>query len=94
MTIDGFQTLTTGTDGAAPAAEEEHWIRQAQLADNGQDIDGQQQRNLVLLFGPTAVGKTTEVKMQAIGRDKKVVYQKRGKQVVGWVYRPKGRFNR
>ena len=61
---------------AAVAAEEEHWIRQAQLADNGQDIDGQQQRNLVLLFGPTAVGKTTEVKMQAIGRDRKKLYTK------------------
>lgn len=46
----------------------EWWQEQYQKMINGEEYEGQQQRNLVLYFGPTAVGKTTKVKMNVMGR--------------------------
>lgn len=53
-----------------------YWQRQATLEDEGKPIEGQQQRNLELFFGPTAVGKTTLIKMEVLGRKKESLYTK------------------
>ena len=45
----------------------------------GEEFTGQQQRNLVLLFGPTAVGKTTHVKKEVYGNKKEDLYTKNGR---------------
>lgn len=44
-----------------------YWQEQYQRRQRGEEIEGQQQRNLKLYFGPTAVGKTTEVKLHVMG---------------------------
>jgi len=60
----------------AEAAERIYWVEQAMLEDNGLPTQGQKQRHLELYFGPTAVGKTTKIKMDVIGRREERLYTK------------------
>ena len=62
----------------AKVEEKEYWKKQYQLKQEGMPITGQQQRRCVLFFGPTAVGKTTEVKMIAYGEYEEELYEKAG----------------
>ena len=52
----------------AKDAEIEMWKREYEKMMNGEEFTGQEQRKCVLYFGPTAVGKTTKVKMEVMGR--------------------------
>ena len=53
-----------------------YWQEQYAKRQRGEDIEGQQQRKLVLYFGPTAVGKTTEVKMKVMGELQSPLFEK------------------
>ena len=66
----------------AKVEEKKYWKQQYQLEQEGLPITGQQQRRLVLFFGPTAVGKTTKVKMIAYGEYDEELYEKGGEQQV------------
>ena len=59
--------------------EKQYWIDMYEKEQRGEEFTGQQQRNLVLLFGPTAVGKTTWVKKEVYGNKKEDLYTKNGK---------------
>ena len=52
----------------AKDAEIEMWKREYEKMMNGEEFTGQEQRKCILYFGPTAVGKTTKVKMEVMGR--------------------------
>lgn len=45
-----------------------YWAAEAAKQDEGLPIEGQRQRHLELYFGPTAVGKTTAIKIEVKGR--------------------------
>ena len=62
----------------AKAQQKEYWKKQYQLKQEGLPMTGQQQRRCVLLFGPSAVGKTTEVKTTAYGEYDEELYEKAG----------------
>lgn len=47
--------------------EQEYWVEQLAKRNRGEKIEGQKQRVLELYFGPTGVGKTTEVKLKILG---------------------------
>ena len=51
----------------AKDAEIEMWKREYEKMMNGEEFTGQEQRKCILYFGPTAVGKTTKVKMEVMG---------------------------
>ena len=52
----------------AKQAEIEMWSREYEKMMNGEEFTGQEQRKCVLYFGPTAVGKTSKVKLEVMGR--------------------------
>ena len=60
----------------AQRAEREFWREDARREDAGEEPLGQQQRKLVLLFGPTAVGKTSAVNREVQGRRELGLYKK------------------
>lgn len=60
----------------AEKEEMEYWKEQARLRREGLAIQGQQQRHLELYFGPTAVGKTTQIKLEIIGERGERLYTK------------------
>ena len=60
----------------AKQAEIEMWSREYEKMMNGEEFTGQEQRKCILYFGPTAVGKTTKVKMEVMGRMKLRLYEK------------------
>jgi len=51
----------------AKEAERAYWREQVAIRKAGGVMQGQQQRHLELYFGPTGVGKTTEVKAKVLG---------------------------
>lgn len=57
-------------------ADIEYWSGEAEKEDKGEKVTGQQQRHLELYFGPTAVGKTSKVKTQVMGRLKERLFEK------------------
>jgi len=63
----------------AKEKEKQYWIDMYEKEQRGEEFTGQQQRNLVLLFGPTAVGKTTYVKKEVYGNKKEDLYTKNGR---------------
>ena len=63
----------------AKEKEKQYWIDMYEKEQRGEEFTGQQQRNLVLLFGPTAVGKTTYVKKEVYGNKKEDLYTKAGR---------------
>lgn len=60
------------------AEELAYWKEQYRREQAGESFQGQQQRELVLLFGPTAVGKTTHVKKEVAGRFDEMPFEKEG----------------
>lgn len=70
--------VATAARIAAEAKEKEYWREQAKRRLAGEDIQGQEQRHVELYFGPTAVGKTTEIKLKCIGIDDCSLYTKDG----------------
>jgi hypothetical protein len=60
----------------AKADDMAFWKEQYRKHAAGEESLGQQQRKLILRFGPTAVGKTTEVKREVKGGLGKEVYEK------------------
>jgi len=60
----------------AKADDMAFWKEQYRKHAAGEESLGQQQRKLILRFGPTAVGKTTEVKREIKGGLGKEVYEK------------------
>lgn len=48
----------------------EFWKEQRARRDRGEEFQAQKQRDVFVYFGPTAVGKTTEVKMNTLGLEK------------------------
>ena len=62
------------------AQEEEmaHWAEMWERSQNGEDIAdiGIKPRYVELLFGPTAMGKSTHVKLTVMGRDKEPLFEK------------------
>lgn len=63
---------------AAKVATNNYWKEQVEREDNGEEIQGQQPRELVLLFGPTGVGKTTKAFTSSYRRYQCVPYKKDG----------------
>ena len=61
----------------AKAEEKAYWQEQARKKAAGEEIEGQQQRKVVLFFGPTAMGKTTAVKLE-VGKTDEDLYVKDG----------------
>lgn len=53
----------------------EYWVEQRRLMEQGVTFAGQEQRECVLLFGPSAVGKTTMVNMETLGKEE-TLYEK------------------
>jgi len=60
----------------AKADEKDYWREQWQRMQAGLEIEGQKQRHLELFFGPTAVGKTTMVKLRVIGELEQDLFEK------------------
>jgi hypothetical protein len=63
---------------AKKAEDLEYWQEQYKKREDGQAFTGQKQRQLTLLFGPTAVGKTTHVKMEVAGVHGVLPFEKEG----------------
>lgn len=72
--LQGIVTLKRKLDAAEK--EKLFWVEQARLKREGLPMQGQQQRELCLYFGPTAVGKTTLVKLEVLGELKEDLYTK------------------
>lgn len=62
----------------AKAEQAKFWREQFLKKEAGEAWKGQQQRHCVFLFGPTAVGKTTHVMMETVGRLEEDLYTKDG----------------
>lgn len=62
----------------AEAEELAFWQEQIRREDAGEETQGQQQRELILLFGPTAVGKTTYAMKDSIRYNNQLPYKKSG----------------
>ena len=60
----------------AKEKEKKYWVEAYEKELRGEEFVGQGQRNITLLFGPTAVGKTTYVKKEVYGKKKKIYTQK------------------
>ena len=73
----------------AKEKEKQYWIDMYEKEQRGGSVTGKQQRNLVLLFGPTAVGKTTWVKKKYMAIKKKIYTQKMVKTNGGVVMKVK-----
>lgn len=56
----------------------DHWREQLRRKKAGEEWQGQQQRELILFFGPTAVGKTTQAIMECVDKYDEVPYCKSG----------------
>lgn len=54
----------------------DYWKEQYRREQAGEEFQGQQQRELILYFGPTAVGKTSEVKKIVKGKYERKLYEK------------------
>lgn len=54
----------------------DYWKEQYRRKEAGEERQGQQQRQLILYFGPTAVGKTSEVKEEVKGKHGRKLYEK------------------
>lgn len=63
----------------AKNAEREYWKEVVRKEDAGEEFVGQRQRECILLFGPTAVGKTEMVKKEVIGRKDEELFIKNGR---------------
>ena len=55
----------------------EYWKEQRRLKEAGLEWEGQKQMKCRLLFGPTAVGKTSHVMIETVGRGIPL-YKKKG----------------
>lgn len=64
----------------AKEADRAHWKEMWERKQRGEDISqiGMRPREVEILFGPTAVGKTTEVFMTVFGRDDETLFEKAG----------------
>lgn len=62
----------------AEKEELKYWLEQCRLEDEGLEITGQLPRELVLYFGPTAVGKTTKAKMDCVRKYTEMPFLKQG----------------
>ena len=64
----------------AKEADRAHWKEMWDRRQRGEDISqiGMRPREVEILFGPTAVGKTTEVFMTVFGRDDESLFEKAG----------------
>ena len=64
----------------AKEADRAHWKETWERKQRGEDISqiGMRPREVEILFGPTAVGKTTEVFMTVFGRDDESLFEKAG----------------
>ena len=64
----------------AKEADRAHWKEMWERKQRGEDISqiGMRPREVEILFGPTAVGKTTEVFMTVFGRDDESLFEKAG----------------
>nr|WDW25874.1 MAG: replication-associated protein [Cressdnaviricota sp.] len=63
----------------AKEKERSYWQEVVRKEEAGEEFEGQQQKEVVLLFGPTAVGKTTAVKKEVIGKRGEDLYIKNGR---------------
>jgi len=70
------QFIARKTRREAEQAEQAYWVAQYEASLRGETATGQQQRHLELFFGPTAVGKTTQVKREVIGKLRERLYSK------------------
>lgn len=60
------------------AAELQYWREQLEIHKAGGNVRGQEPRELILLLGPTAVGKTTKVMLECIDKYNEVAFRKSG----------------
>jgi len=63
----------------AKEAQKAYWIDVVEREKRGEVTEGQKQRKLTLLFGPTAVGKTTFVMKEVLGVKQENLYTKSGR---------------
>lgn len=60
----------------AKQAQVDFWVRNFRNRQAGLPVEGQKQRKVILLFGPTACGKTSKALEETCGRHGRPVYQK------------------
>lgn len=72
------QMVDTAKYRKAKADELAYWQEQVAKKNRGEATDGQKQRKLYLYFGPTAVGKTTNVKLDVVEAFGEMPFEKDG----------------
>lgn len=60
----------------AKQAQVDFWVRNFRNRQAGLPVEGQKQRKVILLFGPTGCGKTSKALEETCGRHARPVYQK------------------